>query len=119
MANIFPWVEEELEALQLQQNTCENAQDFALSNFLKLLIYLREVLVQDLALLIHQVPRCPIFSYPPFNLPAFRDFASRVPSQISLADDQARAALQNLPENLANSFSGIVKGLHISYENGM
>ncbi|KAF8513221.1 hypothetical protein JB92DRAFT_2830471 [Gautieria morchelliformis] len=67
VGGIFPWVEEEMEALHNRRDAHEECRDFALDRFLALLGFMRKILVQDLAVLFQNAPDSHIFSYEPFN----------------------------------------------------
>src|SRR6266404_8120268 len=57
ISQIFPWVEAE------HRLGCP-AQDITLRQFLHLLVWLRRVLLQDVAMLFSQKPACPVFQFP-------------------------------------------------------
>lgn len=76
MAQIFPWVDEELAALNARFARDARCQDFALRNFLGVLRWFRTVLLQDAALLYTHNSTCAMWNYAPFNQPEFRSFAS-------------------------------------------
>ena len=64
---IFPWVKQQNAALQQQEAALGHAgRDIALKGFLRLLVWLRRVLIQDAAVLFTKDPTCPIFGFPPF-----------------------------------------------------
>ena len=105
---LFPWVEGEIRALQERRSSNRLAIDIALWQFLHLLIWLRLVLLQDAAVLFMLYPECSIFKYAPFNTDTFRTFAARSVSQIEQAQEEARLALQNLPDNVASSVRGAI-----------
>jgi hypothetical protein len=108
LAEVFPWIEREQAALQsrIRANTLSN--DMALKQFLRLLIWLRKVLIQDAAILFTQDPNCPIFQYSVFRSASFRTFAAG--SQLALADaeEKARLAFENLPGHLVRSLRGVL-----------
>lgn len=108
LAQVFPWVEAELVALAACQLDYRFAQDVALRNFLEVLVWLRTVLLQDVAVLYMMFPNANIFSYPPFCSPVFRDFATTSVTQIKEIEEEARLAFKNLPENLVTSLRGAV-----------
>jgi hypothetical protein len=97
---IFPWVESEQAALNTrsQQDAC--SKDIALRQFLKLLLWLRVVLLQDAAVLYMQYPHCRIFSFRPFNTKPFWDFAASSVETMTHAEAEACLAYKNLPEHL-------------------
>ena len=53
-------------------------KDLAGNSTVNLLLYLREVVLQDLAFLIDKYPGSPIWSYPVFWHPEYRPFARRI-----------------------------------------
>jgi hypothetical protein len=61
LAEIFPWVEQEQEALVKCEHVNCLAKDIALRQFLTTLIWFRRVLIQDMAILSMQTPDAPIF----------------------------------------------------------
>lgn len=72
---IFPRIEESrilLESLPLEQ------QDMATQCFLDLLEWFRVVLLQDVVFLRQKFPSLSLWLEPPFNCPAFEDFATRL-----------------------------------------
>ena len=82
------------------QNTGRCAADYALCNFLRLLVWFRRVLMQDAAVIYHSHPSCQIFDFAPFNTPTFKQFSAAAPIAIVEAEQAASIALQNLPENM-------------------
>ncbi|TFY77579.1 hypothetical protein EWM64_g6432, partial [Hericium alpestre] len=103
---IFPWVEQEQRALAERAHE-RVGSDIALENFLKVLLWFRRVILQDTAVLFSRRPELLIFSWPPFNSPAFREFAEGTSDRIAAAEAKARAAYQNLPQMLVQSMHGI------------
>jgi len=87
--------------------------DIALRQFLRLLIWLRLVLMQDAAVLFMQHPSCPIFQFPPFNSSAFRDYAATSTTRIAEVEEQARLAFANLPEHMVISLRGAVANMSL------
>lgn len=92
------------------------ARDIALRQFLRLLTWLRTVLVQDAALLFVDSPHATLFKYAPFNSPVFREFAAASTANIVAAEEQARVALQNLPQQMAQTMQGILTGHALELE---
>lgn len=107
LAAVFPWVEQEQDRLTQRQASCSNSDDIALKQFLRLLLWLRRVLLQDCAILMAKYPSCPLFQHPPFNSPVFQQFSSSALSVVDKAEEEARHALKNLPDNIAASFRGL------------
>ncbi|KAF8583497.1 hypothetical protein K439DRAFT_1617415 [Ramaria rubella] len=108
-AQIFPWVEEQMAALQARYAANPKAMDLSLQSFLLLLQMMRRILIQDLAVLYLDVPDCLIYSVSPFNTPEFQQYAEVAPGLISEAENTARSALKNLPEHMAQSLRGVVQ----------
>lgn len=107
-STIFPWAEEQQVALKHRRDTIGRiAEDYALDQFLKLLIRLRHILLQDAAVLYTKYPTSGIFNHAPFNSPRFREFAATSTSIISEAAAAFRLQTQNLPQHYANSLQGI------------
>jgi Centromere DNA-binding protein complex CBF3 subunit, domain 2 len=84
------------------------ANDYALRNFLRLLIWFRRVLLQDAVVIYQSHPSCAIFGFAPFNTPTFKLFADQAPSVITDAEKKASEALRNLPEHVVQSVRGVV-----------
>jgi len=109
ITQIFPWVEKEQDTLRARQESRRrNGQDVALSKFLELLLYLRHVILQDVAVLLNKYPDCPLFKHAPLNSPSFQSFASSAPAITDRAEQEARHCLSSIPENIAISLRGIV-----------
>lgn len=108
VAQIFPWVEDELKALKMRIATNPLASDLALERFLGLLKDMRQILVQDLAALFKKIPTSYIYSCVPFNSTSFRQFAHIVPGLIEESEKMTKLALQNLPEVVIQTVSGTV-----------
>ena len=108
LAQIFPWAEQELEALLLRAQNNTLANDMALKQFLKLLIWLRKVLLQDAAVLFMQDSTCAIFRYSVFQSKSFRDFAAASQLVLSDAEAEAHLALEHLPGHLIMTLRGIL-----------
>jgi hypothetical protein len=106
LQQIFPWVESEHVALnaRAQDNRC--LKDIALRQFLKLLLWLRTVLLQDAAVLYPLYPHSRLFSYQPFNTKLFREFATSSVAIIAHAESEARLAYENMPEHLVAGLRG-------------
>ena len=101
---IFPWVEEELDALQERQARNRDATDISAQKYLELLRFLRTVLLQDLAILHHQFPQSLVFSTKPFNSTAFRDFATAAPDHIRMAEQYRRRPWKMYPNTLPSEY---------------
>ena len=86
---LFPWVEDELAALEVHMVQSRHNWDITLKQFLKLLQWLRIVLVQDCALLHAQHPHCPIFSFAPFTFPSFTNFSTNAATMFTAAKEKA------------------------------
>ncbi|GBE83165.1 hypothetical protein SCP_0502120 [Sparassis crispa] len=106
LAQVFLWIEQKQAALEtcIQDNPL--AQDYALCHFLRLMLWLHRVLLQDTAILCTMQPSAPVFAFAPFNTPTFHTFASQAMPAIWEAEEQARVAYQNLPEHLIRSLRG-------------
>jgi hypothetical protein len=112
---IFPWIEDERAALDLRvQQIGRRANDYALRNFLLLLVWFRRVLLQDAAVIYHSHPSCQIFGFAPFNTTAFKQFSAAAPASIVEAEQAASIALQNLPEHMVRSVRGIITDVNMS-----
>jgi len=107
LATVFPWVEQEQERLAQCRASSSKSDDIALKQFLRLLVWLRQVLLQDCAILFAKYPSCAMFRHPPFNNPTFHKFAASALSVVDQAEEDVRHALKNLPENIAATFRGL------------
>lgn len=93
------------------------AQDNALASFLEVLVYLRRVLLQDVAaLVISHGSNLSLLKYKPFNSPAFAEFIEVSRFIIEKAESEAREQLKNLPDAIAQSFSGALESLKIEQQ---
>lgn len=109
---LFPWIErEEMAYEEHLKSLGVRVTDIALKQFLLVLRFLRCVILQDCAVLFSAHPGLALFKYAPFNLPAFHQFARTAPAQIEQAEQEARAALRHLPQNLVTSMQGILVDL--------
>jgi hypothetical protein len=113
LAAVFPWVEEEKGKLAQCQASSSKADDIALKQFLRLLVWLRRVLLQDCAILYRKYSSCAMFSFPPFNSLMFRQFASSAMSTVDQAEEEVRHALKNLPEHVVATFRGLATGIRM------
>lgn len=106
---MFPWAESALQNLQERKDTFgRNAEDYALSHFLTLLIALRPIILQDAALLRAKYPDLSIWMYEPFNTPAFALFSSTAQAIVTRAETDIREKLGDIPEVYAQSLRGIL-----------
>lgn len=107
MAKVFPWIEEEMASLADRISVHgKNGHDDALDSFLKLLQFLRRVLLQDAAVLCLKSSDSIIFTFPPFNTSEFNAFALDMRRAIELADLSARQKSDNLPGKLGEALKG-------------
>ncbi|KAF8263254.1 hypothetical protein EI94DRAFT_1807551 [Lactarius quietus] len=113
LAAVFPWVEQEQDNLTQRQASGSQADDIALKQLLRLLVWLRCVLLQDCAVLYAKYPSCPMFRYSPFDSPAFRQFASSSLSMVDQAEEEVRQVLKNLPKDVAATFRGLAMGIRM------
>jgi hypothetical protein len=104
---VFPWVEQEQDRLAQRQASSSKSADIALKQFLRLLVWLRRVLLQDCAILLAKYPSCVMFRYPPFNSHMFHQFSNSARSMVDQAEEEVRHALKNLPEHIAATFRGL------------
>src|SRR5262245_27417632 len=105
---LFPWIEREQAALNARAADNPNARDYALKHFLSLLSWFRLVLLQDAAVLSNSHGSLAIFGYAPFNTPQFHSFASTSVAVMAQAVADAKLALQNLPDQYAHTFQGMI-----------
>jgi hypothetical protein len=113
---IFPWIEQEQDALLKREHDNHFARDIALRQFLITLAWFRRVLIQDMAVLFTQTPDAPIFKVAPFNSTLFREFAATSTAAIQAAEETARLAFQNLPEHLIASMRGALATQNLAFE---
>jgi hypothetical protein len=109
-------VESEAAALDLRYNENKRTQDTALKQLCKAFIFFRRVLAQDAAVLYNQNPHAALFTFAPFNTPAFRVFAASASSTITKVETDARLALKNIPENIARSVRGAFEGFALDQQ---
>jgi hypothetical protein len=107
LSAIFPWVEQEQVHLAQRQLSSPQSVDIALKQFLRLLVWLCRVLLQDCAILFSKYPSCPMFRCAPFNSSIFCNFAATSMSVVNQAEEDVRHALKNLPEHIAATFRGL------------
>ena len=115
-AQVFPWVEAEIVALDKRMAANLAARDFALKQFLRLLQWLHLVLLQDMAVLLPTHQDAAIFAYPPFNSTAFSAFSAASVSMLAAAKEQSQQLLGNLPQHVADTFSGLLRMLMMNSE---
>jgi hypothetical protein len=108
LAEVFPWVEREQAALLARARDNPLANDMALKQFLRLLIWLRRVLIQDAAILFTHNPTCPIFRHSIFRSAVFHRFAAASQAVLAEAEEKARLAFKNLPDHLVRSLRGVL-----------
>ena len=113
VAQIFPWVEQELAALNDRVRHNRYTEDYALRHFLRLLIFLRKIIIQDAALLFALCPNANIWTYFPFSDPQFHAFAASAPLVIRQAEEKARQAFRHVPDYLANGIRTVTTGIMV------
>jgi len=89
LAAIFLWIEQEQAALVEHARSDLCARDMALHQFLRLLQWLCQVLLQDAALLYSDYPNCPLFHFPPFSTLVFHTFAANSKATITHTEEAA------------------------------
>lgn len=107
VAQIFPWVDTELEAYHARVAENPKAIDIALVQLITLLRWLRVVLVQDVAILAHRAPQSLIFNYAPFNSAEFRAFADGADARLQEVEERVRTGMQHLPEDYQASMRAL------------
>ncbi|PPR01886.1 hypothetical protein CVT24_001355 [Panaeolus cyanescens] len=110
MAQIFPWIEQEEQALSLRMSPGQLGPDIGcdgtLLEFLSLMKYLRRVLLQDAAVLYQQHSNAPVFRYSPFSSEEFQQFSSSATNSIQQSENlfQKKIDAAELPDRLTNTF---------------
>src|SRR6266404_3905572 len=112
ISQIFPWVEAE------HRLGCP-AQDITLRQFLHLLVWLRRVLLQDVAMLFSQKPACPVFQFPLFRSTSFRSFAECSQKIVAQAIEDAHLNAQNLPDQFVASVQGVMASVQLNQDARM
>jgi hypothetical protein len=115
-SQVFPWVEGEMAALERRATANPDARDFALKHFLRLLQWLRVVLLQDAAVLFLTHPDAGLFRCPLFTSPAFVAFAMQSVQALAAAEESAQLALRNLPQHVVDSISGLLQRVTMNQE---
>lgn len=108
LATIFPWIEEAYSSYQKRASSDPHCNDFALDGFLKVLAWFRSVLLQDLAVLRSRFPAAPIFSFAPFNTPAFDIFASHLVKNVDAAEQAKAQEFPELPSSISDALGTAV-----------
>lgn len=101
LEQIFPWVEDEQRALHARVAQNPAFKDMSLRHFLDMLVWLRVVLAQDLAVRYNDSPGAFIFQAAPFNSDEFRGFARGVHAQLGDIADMIKQTVKALPEHVA------------------
>lgn len=114
LAQIFPWVDDELLALESREKDNSYARDIALRQLFKLLVWFRTIILQDGVILYKKYPAAPLFSYPPFNSLEFRQFATTSVQRLAEIHAKANLELKNLPQNLVQGFRGAIAGVSLA-----
>ncbi|KAG5219468.1 hypothetical protein IMY05_C4884000100 [Salix suchowensis] len=89
-------------------STQEAHRQLALKNFLELLTFLQNVILQDAAVLWVKYPDCPIFRHPPFTTPTFQEWAASTSTIMEAATKESCLLLQAYPPHVAESLHGIL-----------
>ncbi|KAJ7339231.1 hypothetical protein DFH08DRAFT_812620 [Mycena albidolilacea] len=89
IAQIFPWVEDELVAL-------------------------KDLLLQDDSILYKKYPDSPLFNYSSFNSLVFWKFTTASVARLAEIEAKASLALKNLPQNLVRGFQGAIAGVSLA-----
>lgn len=111
---LFPWAEDELSAYsQRLKDHGPKATDYALKNFLTLLIELRTIILQDGAVLFVKHPDFSLWKFPPFNTPMFAEFAFTSTAVLAEVEIRARQNLESLPQTIASTMKGILSTISI------
>ena len=90
--------------------------DIALRQFLNLLLWLRQVLLQDRAILHSRHPHSPIFAFYPFNTPAFHEFSACSIAAIDQAAETAHIVFEHLPSEITRTFHGTYTNIQLEQQ---
>ncbi|KAE8240360.1 hypothetical protein A4X13_0g7841 [Tilletia indica] len=110
---IFPWVEEAEATLE---NKSGSDRDEAGIEFLKLLKFLRRVLLQDAVSLKALFPTLPLWQHKPFNTTTFAEFASELQNAINTTPCPLDAQLSSIVPTISHAL-GDVRGQVYSLKN--
>ncbi|KAG8979309.1 hypothetical protein FRB94_002973 [Tulasnella sp. JGI-2019a] len=111
LATIFPWVEAEEAALKACAAAEPLSKDMALSKFLGLMKWLQMVIIQDAAILQHELPDSALWGHMPFNTVQFCDFSWVSVAQVDKAEQEACMALKEFPPSVVQTVQGLVQVL--------
>ncbi len=92
------------------------ADDFALDQFLSLLIKFRVILLQDAAVLYTKHPTLVLFNFHPFNTPIFCEWAETLLTIISNAEAAARHQFLSPPDHYASSLCRMMTTINIEQQ---
>jgi hypothetical protein len=110
-AKIWPWIEDWTDRFKARAQRLTWAQgglnddDIAGDSFIKLMAYLRVVLLQDLAVLEPRFPSLPFFQYPPFYGPEWDQYANEVRINVEEALEPASQLVQRALPEMCNIIS--------------
>lgn len=82
----------------------------SLQHFLQFLGWLREVIIQDAAILSTRNTNLQFLKYHPFNSEPFRNFVAVATQRLSKIENKARLQFKNLPEHIVRSLHGALGG---------
>lgn len=109
LAQVFPWIEAEEEALRQRVATHNASKDIALEHFLDALKWLRRVLLQDCAVLHAICPESLIFRYAPLDSPTFLAFAEGAAERIADVERAVRLQFEKLPEHVSAAMQALLQ----------
>ncbi|PBK65749.1 hypothetical protein ARMSODRAFT_978191 [Armillaria solidipes] len=115
---LFPWVEEEQEKLQQRHMTHGHVADnFALDQFLSILIKFHIILLQDAAMLYVTHCTLALFNFHPFNISVFHEWADLSSAIVANAEAAACHQFLTLPDHYARSLRGMMTTINMEQQH--
>jgi hypothetical protein len=102
---VFPWASQEMEKLISRTN--QNGQYATAINFLRMLLRLRTVILQDAAVFLLKGKNHYLFTLPVFSTPAFLKFQRDVAAYISSAKDPQETSLSTVVPGITSQLHNL------------
>ena len=112
---VFPEVDEILRKVQAGNEGLE--QQLAAIGFLKMLQYLREVIIQDACILMDLYPSLKVWRHEIFRSPAFIDFKMRLANTMQTAQDPTINRIERAIPELAPHIFAMSQSIHQKLDN--